>query len=310
MLGPEARHATARERNRAVDHLAYNHLTEFWGRSGAGETVAVMKLAIRETMALGATLAERLAWIERAGLDGIELFGPALEQSPAEIKAIFAASPVRLASIDGGVGLVHPDPVERAAAKERIRARLALAGELGAGGVLIVPQFARTAALPDLSPVATGAELERRLLVAGLTELVPAARSAGIPLFLEPLNRYEAYLVNRVEQGAAIAAEVGGAAEVGVMADFFHMGIEEADVAAAIRGGGDRIVHVHLADSNRLQPGRGHLDFRPGFAALKAIGFDGWFGIECRLDGPPETAVLESAALLRGLWDEGDGVMV
>ena len=261
-----------------------------------------MKLAIRETMAPGATLAERLAWIERAGLDGIELFGPALESPPSEIEAVFADSPVRLASIDGGVGLLDADPAVRRAAHERIAARLELAGRLGAGGVLIVPQFARAAALPDLSPVATGAELERRLLVAGLTELLPAARAAGIPLFLEPLNRYEAYLVNRVEQGAAIAAEVGAAAEVGVMADFFHMGIEEADIAAAIRAGGERIVHVHLADSNRLQPGRGHLDFRPGFAALKEVGFDGWFGIECRLDGPPERVVPESAALLRELW--------
>jgi sugar phosphate isomerase/epimerase len=261
-----------------------------------------MKLAIRETMAPGATLAERLAWIERVGLDGIELFGPALERPAAEIEAVFAASPVRLASIDGGVGLLDADPVVRRAAHERIRSRLELAGRLGAGGVLIVPQFGRTPALPDLTPVGAGADLERRLLVAGLAELLPVTRSAGIPLFLEPLNRYEAYLVNRVEQGAAIAAEVGSASEVGVMADFFHMGIEERDLAAAIRAGGDRIVHVHLADSNRLQPGRGHLDFRPGFAALQEIGFDGWFGIECRLDGPPETVVPESAALLRELW--------
>ncbi len=260
-----------------------------------------MRLALREGMVPGETLPERLAWLDRHGIEGIELHGDTADLPLADLKAMFAASSCRLASIDGGIGLIHPDPAERAAAKERIRGRLALAGELGAGGVLIVPQFGRAAALPDLSPVATGADLERRLLVAGLADLVPAARAAGIPLFLEPLNRYEAFLVNRVEQGAAIAAEVGSAAEVGVMADFFHMNIEEADIAAAIRAGGERVVHVHLADSNRLQPGRGHLDFRPGFAALKEIGFAGWFGIECRLDGPPERVVPEAAALVREL---------
>jgi len=87
------------------------------------------------------------------------------------------------------------------------------------------------------------------------------------------------------------------------MADFFHMNIEEADIAASIRAAGQHIVHVHVADSNRLQPGKGHLDFRPGFAALKESGYDGYLGIECRISGPYNEALAESAALLRKLWD-------
>ena len=86
------------------------------------------------------------------------------------------------------------------------------------------------------------------------------------------------------------------------MADFFHMNIEETDIPASIRANAARVVYVHVADSNRLQPGRGHLDFRPGFAALKAIGYDGWLGIECRLDGPIDQVIPETAALLRELW--------
>jgi sugar phosphate isomerase/epimerase len=259
-----------------------------------------MKIALRESMVPGAALGEQLIWLEGVGIEGIELHGPALDLADDELRALFAASPVTVASIDGGVGLLHPDPRERQTAKERIRRRLALAGALGASGVLIVPQFGRGPRLPDLSPLKTAAELERELLVAQLRELLPAARAAGVPLFLEPLNRYEAYLVNRVDQGVAIAEAVGG--DTGVMADFFHMGIEEADIAAAIRAAGPCIVHVHLADSNRLQPGRGHLDFRPGFAALKAIGYDRFLGIECRLDGPPTEVVPATARLLRDLW--------
>ncbi|MDQ3779554.1 MAG: sugar phosphate isomerase/epimerase, partial [Chloroflexota bacterium] len=263
-----------------------------------------MKLALREEMTPGETLAARLSWLERHQIDGIELSGGSLQLPPDEVRQIFAASPIAAANVSGATTLLDADPNVRAAGVDLTRRRLDLAGSLdvagsvNAAGVLLVPQFGRTPALPDLSPLKTGIELERELLILQLRDLAPAAAAAGVPLFLEPLNRYEAYLVNRVEQGAAIAAEVGSAAEIGVMADFFHMGIEEADIAAAIRAGGERIVHVHLADSNRLQPGRGHLDFRPGFAALKEIGFAGWFGIECRLDGPPETVVPESAALL------------
>jgi sugar phosphate isomerase/epimerase len=163
-----------------------------------------------------------------------------------------------------------------------------------------VPQFGRTPAAPDLSPLHTGAELERELLLAQLRDLAPAAQAAGTRLFLEPLNRYEAYLVNRVEQGAEIGRAVGP--EVGVMADFFHMNIEEADIAAAIRAAGSELVYVHVADSNRVQPGGGHLDFRPGFAALKAIGYDGALGIECRIAGPYDETVREAAEFLRREW--------
>ncbi len=260
-----------------------------------------MKLALREEMTPGQTLPEKLTWLEQAGLDGIELSAGSLTLPPAELATIVAASPVAAANVAGATTLLHPDPRERAAGKELTRLRLELAGMVGAtAGVLLVPQFGRTPELPDLSPLKTGLELERELLVLQLRELAPAAAAAGVPLFLEPLNRYEAHLVNRLEQGVAFADQVGP--EIGIMADFFHMNIEEADIAASIRAAGQRVVYVHVADSNRLQPGRGHLDFGPGFAALKAIGYDGFLGIECRLDGPADQVVAETAALLREHW--------
>ncbi|MBA2521659.1 MAG: sugar phosphate isomerase/epimerase [Chloroflexia bacterium] len=262
-----------------------------------------MKFAMREMMIPGATLPERLTWLERTGLDAIELHGPALALPPAELRAIFDDSPIALASLDGGVGLLDPDPAKRAMTKEQIRARIDLAGAIGARGVLLVPQFGRGPALPDLAPLTSGADLERALLIAQLKELVPVAAAAGIPLYLEPLNRYEAYIVNRIEQGMAIAAEVAGEGNLGVMADFFHMGIEEVDIAASVRAAAGRIVHVHVADSNRLLPGRGHLDFGPGFAALKAGGYDGYHGFECRLDDAPNAAVAASMAYLRRVHD-------
>jgi sugar phosphate isomerase/epimerase len=162
-----------------------------------------------------------------------------------------------------------------------------------------VPQFGSAPRLPDLSPYKTGAELEKELFVEQLEELASAARDAGVPIFLEPLNSYEQHLVNRLEQGVAFAEKVGSG--VGIMADFFHMNIEEADIAASIRVAGQHIVHI--ADSNRLQPGKGHLDFLPGFAALKEVRYDGYLGIECRISGPYDEALVESATLLREFWD-------
>ena len=259
-----------------------------------------MKIAIREGMTPGDTLPEKLAFLGRMGIDGIEI-----ERSstlPAdELRAIFADSAVTVANVPGSVDLLDPDPVVRGSALELTRKRLHLAAMLGAVGALIVPQFGGGSKLPDLSPLKTAVELESDLFVLQLQQLQATAADAGVPVFLEPLNRYEQHLVNRLEQGTAFSRQVGP--EIRIMADFFHMNIEEADIAASIRAAGEDIVYVHVADSNRLQPGRGHLDFRPGFAALKEVGYDGYLGIECRIDGPVEQALPETMAYLRREWD-------
>lgn len=96
---------------------------------------------------------------------------------------------------------------------------------------------------------------------------------------VEPWNRYETYLINRMDQAIAFVDEVARPA-VGVMADTFHMAIEETDIAAAIRRAGARLTHVHLADSNRAAPGYGHLDFAPVLAAIADIGYEGWISYE------------------------------
>jgi sugar phosphate isomerase/epimerase len=259
-----------------------------------------MKIALREGMTPGGSLPEQLAWLERVGLGGIELHGPSLDLPEKELQAIFAGSPIRPANLSGGMALLHPDPEERAKSRDVTRQRLHLAGMLGAAGVLEVPQFGREPGLPDLSPLKSAVELEQELLVLQLRELRSAATDAGVPLFLEPLNRYEAHVVNRLEQGVAFAEQVGR--EIATMADFFHMNIEEADIAASIRAAGRHVVYVHVADSNRLQPGRGHLDFKPGFAALKEIGYDGWLGIECRVEGPYEEALRDAATFIGEQW--------
>lgn len=260
-----------------------------------------MKLALREELTPGESLSAKLAWLDQAGIDGIELSAGSLELPLDELRRIMTDSPVEAANVAGSIDLLHPEPRMRAQAMELTRQRVHLAGLLGAkAGVLIVPQFGRQSRLPDLSPLKTARELEAELLVVQLRELVLAAKEAGVPIFLEPLNRYEAYLVNRLEDGIAFAEQVGP--EIGIMADFFHMNIEEADIAESIRRAGRHIVYVHVADSNRLQPGRGHLDFRPGFAALKEIGYDGYLGIECRIAGELKPALTESASLLRELW--------
>jgi sugar phosphate isomerase/epimerase len=109
-------------------------------------------------------------------------------------------------------------------------------------------------------------------------------------------------MLNRLDQVVDLAEEVQavtGSRAVRACADFFHLNIEEDDLPKAIVAAGPMISHVHVDDSNRLQPGTGHLDFPGAFAALREIDYDGWYTLACRLRGDPESALPATAQFLR-----------
>src|SRR5439155_23661188 len=93
------------------------------------------------------------------------------------------------------------------------------------------------------------------------------------------LNRYETNLVNTVADGVRFLRDAG-TANAKLLADLFHMNIEEADLPAAIRAGSDVIGHVHFVDSNRRAAGMGHTDFAPIGAALRETGYAGYLSAE------------------------------
>jgi len=78
-----------------------------------------------------------------------------------------------------------------------------------------------------------------------------------------------------------------------LLADLFHMNIEEENLADAIRAGGKHIGHVHLADSNRRPGGMGHTDFAPIGAALKEVGFSDFVSAEA-LCYPDDTTAAQA----------------
>ena len=117
---------------------------------------------------------------------------------------------------------------------------------------------------------------------------------------LEPLNRYEDHMVNRLDQAVALIEAVASDS-LRVAADTYHMNIEEDDPVTALYAAGSRLGHVQVSDSNRLQPGAGHLDWPALLGALTAVGYDGYLAVECRLRGDPVAAVAGVPAYLRRL---------
>jgi sugar phosphate isomerase/epimerase len=254
-----------------------------------------------EVIVPGETLEERLANLEEWGYQGIQLHRRTAELGVPALKNALAGSSVQLCIYGGGNGLLSADEQTRQAAVTQIKEGLHQAAELGAIGSIVVP--VRVPEIPPPEPPKTLYELQCEILIEELSEIAPTAEATGTMVLLEPLNRYESRFLQQLEQAAQICRAVDSPG-IKFMADFFHMNIEEIDIGQAITETADTLGYVHLADSNRYQPGAGHLDFRPGLAALKKIGYNGFMTLECRIMGQNKgQALLKSAQYIRDLWE-------
>jgi len=276
-----------------------------------------MKISCHNTITGPGTIGEQFQRLKTWGFEGVELSVwdyldgcrcKKLLSLETEIRQAMDRTGLPVTSVCGGIHFefMDVDPVKRKADLERMKNVLRLAGRLKAGGVIMVPLFHRhchgVTPPPDLSPWKTSVELQKELLILELGELATIAGEAGTSVILEPLNRYEAPWLNRLDQATEICERVNSKA-VGFMADFFHMNIEETDPPAAIRKNRKWLRHVHLADNTRMQPGTGSINLKAGFAALKEIGFGGAMTIECGVLGETAEALSKCACFLKELRD-------
>ncbi|HET8659809.1 MAG TPA: sugar phosphate isomerase/epimerase family protein [Micromonosporaceae bacterium] len=259
-------------------------------------------LACQEQLLPGADLREKFELATRLGFDAIELRGRgdlALAQRLPELRSARAAGVVMPTVCVEMMHFIGDFDAERSAdAVRNLRSQLSVIAELGGLGVMTPAawgMFSRR--LPPFEPPRSP-EGDREVLVGALTELAEHARKEGVAIMLEPLNRYEDHMVNRLDEAVALCQAVG-LPSVRVAGDFYHMNIEEDDLAAALRGAAPYLVHMQASDSNRYQPGAGHLDWPALMGALHAIDYHGYVAIECRLRGEPETALRQAAAVLR-----------
>lgn len=218
--------------------------------------------------------ARRLAEL---GYDGIELSGEPDLVTAAGAWEIVEPLGLAVTSICGIYtperDLSHPDPTVRCAAIDYVRRCAELGAALGAGVVIVVPTaVGRTQPIED-------EQSEWNWAVESIAEAAGAIPPEGPRIVLEALNRYETYLVNSLERADELRRAVASD-RVGLMADIFHMNIEEEDVVAAVRAHAAQIGHVHLADSNRREPGRGHTDFAGILAVLEESGYEGSLTME------------------------------
>ena len=152
------------------------------------------------------------------------------------------------------------------------------------------------------SPEQTKEQAET-LFLESLAVLSEKADKHSVTIIVEPVNRYELNFLNNLDECAAIV-ERSGLDNVAMMADVFHMNIEDARMGEAIERNSRLVKYVHLADSNRHAPGDGHLDFDEIFTSLKRISYDGWLSVEALPFPSPDETAKRSVDFIRPLMEK------
>jgi sugar phosphate isomerase/epimerase len=225
----------------------------------------------------------------RLGFDAVELFLPAPDAYPIqEILDLAAKHHLAIAAVGTGAGMVKhglsltdPSPARRTAALDFLKRMIHFGGQLNAPAILGSMQGK---AGGDVShPQALD------WLAGALLDAANTAASHNVPFIYEPLNRYESNLINR-QADALTFLDSRAIPNTVILADLFHMNIEEPDLPAALRAIAPRLGHVHFADSNRQAIGHGHTNPAPILATLREISYSGYLSAEILPLPNPETA--------------------
>jgi len=232
-----------------------------------------------------------------AGFEAVELFFAAPEEvDAAELRGLCGRTGVRLAAVGTGAGkvlrgltLTSPDAAIRRQAVEFVKSII----DFGA-------PFSAPAIIGSIQGSVAGTDKARalELLAEALRELAESAARQGTALIYEPLNRYETNLINRLGDAVAFF-ERHRLGNIRLLADLFHMNIEEESLGDAIRSFGEWIGHVHFADSNRRPVGFGHTEMGEAAAALRAIGYAGYLSAEALPFPDPDTAAAQTMRAFR-----------
>ncbi len=242
--------------------------------------------------------------IRRQGIDGIEV--PCFDPQDFDVAGVLQAQK------DFGLGCticaVNPPGLNPTSDDAGVRSRSIehwkrVADTASRAGIRLVagPIYSPVGYLPGRRRTAE----EWRWGVEFLRAVDPALRDNDVTFAVEPLNRFETYYLNTAAEAVRLVEEVASP-RVGILFDTFHANIEEKEVGAAYLHCGKRLAHVHACENDRGIPGTGHVDWPGVFAALGAIGYDGWLTIESFNGHLPELA--RATAIWRDLAPSLDAI--
>ena len=162
---------------------------------------------------------------------------------------------------------------------------------------------------------------ERARCIEAMKEMADYAARANIRIAVEPINRFESYLMSTVDEAAEIVAAVARP-NFGILFDTFHANIEAKDPVGTFERHCKSVMHFHVSENDRGIPGTGHIPFPAYFDALRRCEFDHWISIEAFSRALPEIAgatrvwrdlfestgelIREAPAFVKRQWQDAD----
>jgi D-psicose/D-tagatose/L-ribulose 3-epimerase len=240
--------------------------------------------------------------IKAWGFDGAELF--LSPQEPANIPVVRRMLEdnylecTTCSVLPRECHLVSHEPEVRARGIEFLKTCVDRTAELGAR-LVCGPLYAGLGVMTGRRRTAE----EWNWAVEGLQVVARHAEMRQVTICLEPLNRFETYFLNTLQDAARLVHDIG-APNVKIHFDTFHSNIEEKHPAEALRSIAKELGHVHISENDRGIPGSGHVDWQGVLKVLKAIRYKGWMTIESFAHPEPDLAA--AAAIWRDMAPSGD----
>lgn len=197
--------------------------------------------------------------------------------------------------------IAMPDEEVRRRGIDYLKQCVAKTADMGATvftGVIYSAIGGKLEAMPDQGYYNRSAE--------ALREVAQYAAERNVSLGIEPVNRYETYLINSAEQAAALADSIG-LPNVGVHLDAYHMNIEENEFYAPTKAVAEKLVHYHLSESHRGIPGTGTVDWEQIYRALSESDYRGVVGLESFIE--VSDAMRDATCVWRALADSSDQLL-
>lgn len=212
--------------------------------------------------------------LRRAEIDFIELhgnhYGPDLGYEPRQTLRILGNEGIRVAGV---CGMFSPDndlssnrAIHRQAAIDYLKREVPFTAAVGGSYILVVPGAVGRPAKYDDMEFDRGVETLRLVADLFVEHEVRAA--------IEPIRSAEVSLVHTVADAKRFIEAVDHPGVQHINGDVYHMQAEERHIGQAILEAGERLVNLHMADSNRCALGMGSLDLDTIIRALYVVGYN------------------------------------
>jgi len=212
--------------------------------------------------------------LSKNGIKYIELhgnrYGKDIGYDAGEVRSILSSHAILVAGI---CGMFSPDndlSSNRGTIRQNgidyLRRNVSLGAELGAGYFLVVPGAVGRPAKMD--------EYEFDRSVETLRSIADVFTECDIRAAVEPIRSAEVSFCHTVGDAIAYIEAVDHPGVKHINGDVYHMLAGEEHIGEAVMNCGERLINLHVADSNRRALGEGCFDLDTLIMALYLIGYN------------------------------------